>query len=64
LYPTHFEVLTASIDLAEEEEQQDSINPMKSVSWGPPRVYVPEPFPESEEERSLGLDELDEDELL
>jgi hypothetical protein len=37
---------------------------MKSVTWGPPRVYSPVYFPESEEEGSLGLDELDDDERL
>lgn len=37
---------------------------MKTVTWGPPRAYSPEPFPESEEEGSLGLDELDESEEL
>lgn len=53
------------IDLSENVGRDPIINPMKSVTWGPPRVYSPVPFPESEEERSLGLDELvDDDERL
>jgi hypothetical protein len=52
------------IDLSEVSEdvvRNPLINPMKSVTWGPTRVYFPVPFPESEEEGSLDLDELDDD---
>jgi len=42
----------------------DCFTRMKMVTWGPPPVYSPEPFPESEEEGSLGLDELDESEEI
>jgi hypothetical protein len=52
------------IDLSEDVGADSMVNPMKSVTWGAPRVYSPVTFPESDDEGSLGPDELDDDERL